>query len=247
LAGRFEVPRENRPIGQLLALADGHRQDLRAAGLQVKAAAERLQATWGEYFPSISLNLTRYLKRESFPDDVDWTGLIQVNLPIFSAGLIHADVRTAYSRLRQAHLADTALRRTVLRELRVAMEDLHSDRQQVDQLSVRVAAAREAMRQADAAYSAGLGTNLERLIAQDQLLSAQLALTEKQFGHIVDYLRLMRSVGMLDMRLNPLPPAGGGEPAVRDATPGAKTEAPEAFLAPGGKAMSAEPVKTPSK
>jgi hypothetical protein len=103
------------------------------------------------------------------------------------------------------------------------------------------------MRQADAAYSAGLGTNLERLIAQDQLLSAQLALTEKQFGHIVDYLRLMRSVGMLDMRLNPLPPAGGGEPAVRDATPGAKTEAPEAFLAPGGKAMSAEPVKTPSK
>jgi outer membrane protein TolC len=232
LVGRFKVPRENRPIGQLLVLADGHRQDLRAAELQVKAAAERLQATWGEYFPSISLNLTRYLKRESFPNDVDWTGLIQVNLPIFSAGLIHADVRTAYSRLRQAHQAETALRRTVLRELRVAMEDLHGDRRQVEQLRVRAAAAREAMRQADAAYKAGFGTNLERLIAQDQLLSAQLALTEKKFGHIVDYLRLMRTVGMLDMRLNPLPPADGGDPAGRDAPRGAKTEAPETFLAP---------------
>jgi outer membrane protein len=231
-----------------LALADAHRQDLLAARLQVKAAAERLQATWGEYFPSISLNLTRYLKRESFPDDVDWIGLIKVNLPIFSAGLIHADVRTAYSRLRQAHLADTALRRRVLRELRVATEDLHGVRLQVDALRVRVAAAKEAVRQADAAYSAGLGTNLERLIAQDQLLSAQLALTEKQFGHIVDYLRVMRTVGMLDVRLTPLPPLiGGGESAGRDASLGAKTEVPEAFLAPGGEAMTTDPVTTPSK
>jgi outer membrane protein len=247
LVGRFEVPMVNRSVGQLLVLADAHRQDLRAAGMQVKAAAERLQATWGEYFPSISLNLTRYLKRESFPDDVDWTGLIQVNLPIFSAGLIHADVRTAYSRLRQAHLAESALRRVALRELRVAREDLGSDRQQVDELGIRVAAAREAMRQADAAYSAGLGTNLERLVAQDQLLSAKLALTEKQFGHIVDYLRLMRVVGMLDIRLNPLPPVDGDEAAGRDATLGTKTETPEAFLAPGAGATVVDSVTTPSK
>jgi outer membrane protein TolC len=68
----------------------------------------------------VSLNLTRYLYRESFPDDVDWTGLIIVDLPIFSAGLVNADVRTAYSRLRQANLAESGPRRTVIRELRVA-------------------------------------------------------------------------------------------------------------------------------
>ena len=219
LAGGFEVPNENRSVDQLLPLADAHRQDLQAAMMQVKAAAERLEAAWGGYFPSVSLNLTRYLYRESFPDDVDWTGLIQVDLPIFSAGLVHADVRTAYSRLRQAHLAESGLRRTVLRELRVAVENLAADVQQVDQLGVRLAAAREALRQADAAYWAGLGTNLQRLIAQDQLLSAELALTEEQFNHIVDYMRLLRVVGVLDIGLHPLPSADGGDPGTGNFQP----------------------------
>jgi outer membrane protein TolC len=219
LTGGFAVPKENRPVDQLLPVADAHRQDLQAAMMQVKAAAEGLEAAWGGYFPSISLNLTRYLYRESFPDDVDWTGLIQVDLPIFSAGLVHADVRTAYSRLRQAHLAESGLRRTVLRELRVAVENLTADVQQIDQLGVRMAAAREALRQADAAYWAGLGTNLERLIAQDQLLSAELALTEEQFNHIVDYMRLLRVVGVLDIGLPPLPTADGGDPAALNAGP----------------------------
>jgi outer membrane protein TolC len=227
LAGGFEVPREDRPVGRLLPLADAHRQDLQAARMQVIAAIERLEAAWGGYFPSVSLNLVGYLHRESFPDDVDWTGLIQVDLPIFSAGLVHANVRTAYSRLRQAHQAESGLRRLVLRELRVAVEDLTSDVQQIDQLGIRMAAAREALRQADAAYWAGIGTNLERLVAQDQLLSAELALTEEQFNHIVDYLRLSRAVGLLDIRLTPWPPGDDGGPASRSSQPGPIADAPD--------------------
>lgn len=221
LVGEFEVPVDKRPVKRLLALADAHRQDLQAARMQVKAAADRLDAAWGGYFPSISLNLTRYLYRESFPDDVDWTGLIRVNLPIFSAGLVHADVREAYSRLRQAHLAESGLRRRVLKELRVATENLKDDVQQIDQLGIRTAAAREAVRQADAAYAAGLGTNLERLVAQDQELSAELSLTEQQFKHTVDYLRLLRVSGLLDIHLKPLPP-DGGEPVQGEGRTGPK-------------------------
>lgn len=221
LVGGFEAPIENRPVDRLLALADAYRQDLQAARMQVEASAKRLEAAWGGYFPSVSLNLVHYFYRESFPDDVDWTGLIQVDVPIFSAGLVHADVRTAYSQLRQAHLSESGLLRSVLRELRVAVEDLTTDLEQIDQLSIRMASAREAMRQADAAYGAGLGTNLERLVAQDQLLSAELSLTEKQFNHIVDYLRLLRAVGRLDTSLTPLKPDAKNDPASQDAGIGA--------------------------
>ena len=227
LAGGFKVPSEIGSVDSLLPLADVQRQDLQAAMLQVKAAAEGLEAAWRGYFPSISLNLTRYLYRESFPDDVDWTGLIQVDLPIFSAGLVHANVRTAYSRLRQAHLAETGLRRMVLRELRVAVDNVTADAQQIKQLGVRLTSAREALRQADAAYRAGLGTNLQRLIAQDQLLSAELALTEEQFNHIVDYMRLLRVVGLLDVGLTPLPSPAEDDPAARNARPGPMIGAPE--------------------
>jgi outer membrane protein TolC len=212
LAGGFDAPAENRSADQLLVLAASHRQDLNAARMQVKAAAERLESAWGGYFPSVTLDLSRYLYRESFPADVDWTGLLQINLPIFSAGLVHADVRTAYSRLRQAHLAETGLQRAVLKQLRVGVEDLSSDLQQIDQLGIRTAAAQEAVRQADAAFAAGLGTNLERLVAQDQLLSAELALNEEQFNHSIDYLRLLRAVGLLNTGLAPMPP-NSGDPA----------------------------------
>lgn len=212
LVGGFEVPRENRPVDRLLALADTHRQDLLAARMEVKSAAQRLESAWGGYFPSVSLNLSRYLYRESFPDDVGWTGLLQINLPVFSAGLVHADVRTAYSRLRQANLAERALRRVVLSQLRVAVVNLSTDQEQTEQQEIRTSAAREALRQADAAYGAGLGTNLERLVAQDQLLAAELALAEQQFNHIVDYLRLVRTVGQLDTGLSPLPPEDSPTP-----------------------------------
>jgi outer membrane protein TolC len=206
LTGGVEVPDESGSADELLDLAHTHRQDLLAAGLQVKKAAEHLEAAWSGYFPSVSLNLTRYLSRESFPDDVDWTGLIEVHVPIFSAGLVHADIRTAYSKLRQAHLAESALNRTVLKELRIALENLNDDTEQIHQLKIRLDAANEALRQAEAAYSAGLGTNLERFVAQDQLLSAELSLTEEIFNHIVDYLRLLRTVGLLDVSVTPLPP-----------------------------------------
>jgi outer membrane protein TolC len=225
LVGGFEAPRENRPVERLLVLADMHRQDLQAARMQVKTASDRLDAAWGRYFPSVSLNLTRFLYRESFPDDVDWTGLIQVHLPIFSAGLVHADVRTAYSRLRQAHLAESELRRSVLRELRVDVENLSADRQQIDQLGIRRRAAREAVRQADAAYEAGLGTNLERLVAQDQLLAAELALAESQFDHSVGYLRLLRATGLLNINLTPLPPDGNGDSARQCSDPEPRIDA----------------------
>ena len=242
LVAGFDVPDENRSVDDLMKLAEAHRQDLRAAGIRVTAAARRLEAAWGGYFPSVSLNLNYYLYRESFPDDVDWTGLIQVNLPIFSAGLVHADVRTAYSRLRQAHLDQSGLRRVVLRQLRTATQDLDADRLQIDQLNIGLAAAREAMRQADAAFTAGLGTNLERLVAQDKLLSAELALTEEQVRHTVDYLRLLRTAGLLDTALTPLPRNHDDHVPDRGTGPAPPTAAtdpplkPEA-VSPGGPAQ----------
>jgi outer membrane protein TolC len=202
LTNDLEVPPGAWPIAPLQELANSHRQDLIAAREQVNIAAAALEAAWGEYFPSVSLNLTSYLSRESFPSDVDWTSTIRINVPIFSAGLIHADVRTAYSRLRQARLAEMHIQRLVSKELQVALENLHGDHQQIDQLAVQVRAAQDGLTQADAAFNTGLGTNLERLTAQDGLLSAKLALSTAKFNRCVDYLRLLRATGALNPDLS---------------------------------------------
>ena len=197
LTDGLTVPSMDWQIEPLLKLASTHRQDLIAEHERVKVATATLEVAWGKYFPSVSLNLTHYLSRDTFPSDVDWTSLIQVNVPIFSAGLIHADVRTAYSRLRQARLSELYVQRQGLKDLQMAVENLRRDDQLIDQLDIQVKSAQEGMRQADAAFDAGLGTNLERLIAQDELLAAELAISTARFDRNVDYLRLLRVTGTL--------------------------------------------------
>ena len=202
LTDGLTVPSTDWRIEPLLKLADASRQDLIAEHERVKVATAALEAAWGRYYPSVSLNLTYYLSRQTFPDDVDWSSLIQINIPIFSAGLIHADVRAAYSRLRQARLAESYAQRQILKDLRTVVENLRNDDQQIDQLGIQAAAAQEGLRQADAAFNAGLGTNLERLVAQDALLSAELDLSAAQINRNIDYLRLHRVTGSLNPDLS---------------------------------------------
>lgn len=198
LTNGINVPSTNWRIKALLKPADTHRQDLIAAREQVKVAAAELKAAWGEYFPSVSLNLAYYLSRDTFPNDVDWTSLLRVNIPIFSAGLVHADVRTAYSRLRQARLAESYISRKVLKDLRVAVENLNRDREEINQVDIQVKAAQEELHQADAGLKAGLGTELEQMTAKDGLLSAEFALSTVMFNENIDYLSLLRATGMLN-------------------------------------------------
>lgn len=197
----LSVPQAVWAPDDLLPLAEQRRQDLQAARSGVVAATRGLESAWGEYFPSVSLSATRFLSRESFPDDVHWSGLLGVDLPLFNAGIAHQDVRGAYSRLRQAHTLLSQTRREVLRDLRVALEDLKSDERQLGELDQEVRAAQEAVDQAEAAFSAGVFTGLDRLVAQDRLLSAQLDRTRAAFGRDVDYLRVLRAAGVLDAAL----------------------------------------------
>ena len=217
LTNGMTIPETDWQFEQLMASAEAHRQDLAAAHEQVKVAAAALDAAWGRYFPSVSLNLTRYISRDSFPSDVDWTTLIQVNVPIFSAGLIHADVRSAYSKLRQARLFESNKHRQVVKDLRVVMDNLRKDSEVIEQLSIQVTAAQAGLRAAEMEYNAGLGTNLQRLSAQQTLLTANLSLTTAQFSQDIDYLRLLRMTGSLGPDLSRLLPSkeNNGNPTIK--------------------------------
>jgi len=198
LSDSFKAPEAKFEASRLLAVAAGHRPDLQAAHDLVKIAARLLESAWAEYFPSVSLNLTYFLSRQSFPNDVNWTSLIEIYVPLFSAGLTHADVRTAYSRLRQANLADSYVQKQTFADISVILTDLDDDENRIDQTRIQVTAARDFLHKAKVAFSAGAGTYLEQLAARSDLLNKELALTEAIFKHDVDYLRLKRALGVLD-------------------------------------------------
>jgi outer membrane protein TolC len=116
---------------------------------------------------------------------------------LFSAGLIEADVRQAWSELRQAKYAESLTRRRIAQEVRIAYENLLGSRARLAELRTTERAAQAAFDQATANQRAGRGTTLETIVAQDQLLSAQLQLASEEYDYKIAYLNLLRTAGVL--------------------------------------------------
>lgn len=184
-------------LKELLDRAATMRQDLRAAEQAVQAARYDVEVAFGQYYPSVSLNLDVFLYRESVPDTRTWEGLLIANLPIFSAGRIEQDVRTAWSNYRSALLTRSYLQRSIRSEVEQAYQAVQASIQRLAQLNVQVDAAQQSLRQAEESYRVGLATNLDRIAAQDTLLQAQLQLVSEQYDHKLLYLTLLQRAGDL--------------------------------------------------
>jgi outer membrane protein len=199
LADKFEVPHEINALELLQERALAHRQDYAAAQSAVEASVEAVDIAVGQYYPTINLNLQYFLYRETIPADSVYAALVQANIPIFTFGKIRADVRTAWSQFRQAKLAESQTRRQVADDVKTSYENLATSGVKIGDLNTQVAAAQDAFDQASDLLRVGKATNLERLIAQDQLLAAQLLLSSEEFNQKVAYLALLRACGELDL------------------------------------------------
>jgi hypothetical protein len=85
------------------------------------------------------------------------------------------------------------------------VQRLRRQRSRLAELKTQVDAAEQALAQAEDEYRAGRATNLERIVAQDQLLSAQLQYTSERYDNRVFYLGLLRACGAMDDVLKGVP------------------------------------------
>jgi outer membrane protein TolC len=193
----FVLPTQVVPIEELLSQAWTNREDYKAAQAVVEAATYNVQAAIGEYYPSVSLNITGYLFREDFADASKWNTLLNVNLPIFSAGVIEADVRTAWSKLRQAALAQSLIRRQIEEEVEQRYQNYLTSTDKLRELAVQIRAATEAYRQAKAGFDAGTAIYLEVLTAQNVLLDSELQVATEAYNQKVVFLDLLRTIGRI--------------------------------------------------
>lgn len=184
-----------------------NRPDLLAARSQMEAARAAVDVAFSQYYPSVNLNLEGFLYREYFSDASKWNAVLSANIPLFSAGRINADVRTAWSRLRQAALIESDARRSILRDVQNSYQNLLTAERRIAELQGAVAAANEALKQSQGALANNLGLTLDVLTAQDQLLNSQLQLNSAQFDRSVFYLDLLRTTGKLPVGLPTTQPA----------------------------------------
>ncbi len=216
LVNRFDPPAHVPALRQLDQISLRQRQDLRAADDAVATSRHEVSAAVAEYFPSVSIDLNTFLSKQSFPGDSWWNSLFSVNLPIFEGGVIYDDIRTAYSRLRQAMLARQRLAQRILEQVRIARDNWISSVKLVRNLLTEMRAARASFHQARHSFQAGLATNLDVITAQDRALAAQLAYEKAHYNERVDMLALLRMTGRLTYPAIAQLAAAGGTHVVAD-------------------------------
>jgi outer membrane protein TolC len=197
LTDAFTPPVDPDAEARYEELATQYRQDLLAARHQLEAARHNVDVAFSQYYPSVDFNVDALLAAESYSNASHWGAALQANLPLFSAGRIRADVRTAWSLLRQAALNESAVRRQALHDVQQSHDEFVTAGKRVAELQDEVKAADDAYRQAQAAFKNGLGINLDVLTAQDLLLNARLQLAGAEFDRTVFYLNLVRATGQL--------------------------------------------------
>lgn len=211
LSDGFEVPAETPRLEDLLVLAERHRQDMLAARQAAAAARLDVDAAISQFSPAITINLDYFLARGPDESAAAIASLIAVRVPIFSAGRIEAEVRSAWSVFRERVLEYRLRAREVRRDVEVAWSQLRASQLRIAELQTQVSVARETLELAEAAYDAGLGTNLDRVTAQDELLNAELAAVTEDFNAKIASLAIRRACGLLSAEL-----AGASLPVVRD-------------------------------
>ena len=197
LVNNFSPHSPTPPEKALEQIALHDRQDLRSADFAVLAAQAKVQAAYQEYFPSVSVNMNTFLYKQQFPSDSWWSAMFSANFPIFEGGMIYQDIRTAWSQLRQAALADQRLRRQIHEQLVTAYEDWQNNLTLIRNLHTEYIAANAAYLQAQHSFKAGLATNLDVITAQDSALQSQLAWQTQLYQERLALLNLLRVSGRL--------------------------------------------------
>lgn len=191
-------PEPTRTAADYVDQADKTRPDLQAAEDAVRQARDAVKAAIREYYPSASLNVAGYLYEQNYANASKWNAILSANLPLFTAGSIRADVREAWSHLRQAALYESYLRREIAENVLTAYDNFSTGQSELADLKREVDAAHDAYVQATEQERNGLAIPLDVLTAQDSLLNAQLQYTRQAYTQTIFQLDLIRAVGDLD-------------------------------------------------
>lgn len=155
------------------ALTD--RVEIHIAQKQLEIAETQKRAASAEWIPSLSF-MADYGSSGVTPAETSLptrSVSIHMDLPIFDGGRIHSENKIAASRLRQAELRLNDLRQVVEKEVRLAIDNLSTRREQVEAAQKTMALAERELELTRDRFQNGVGDNIEVVNAQTALENAR--------------------------------------------------------------------------
>jgi len=185
-----------------LTQALAHRPELLAVEAQVQAAQERVNFAKADKNPLLFLS-SNYQRQTAtgFSRDYSWSVNLIVQFPLFDSGRRESVVQEQEALLQQALAQREQLQRQIALEVEQAVRNYQVALQRLNTARAALASAEEAFRLARVRYEAGVGTQVEVLVAQVALTRARANEIQALYDAHKAFARLVYATGLSEAQV----------------------------------------------
>ena len=167
----FDTPQPE--VGASIDAALAERQEWKALASQVRAAENQKKAAQFSRLPSVRFDGEfAYVGTSGNTTLPTYTYQASANLPLFTGGRIHAQIVSADIEIRKLTEQQADLRNQIALDVKTALLNLESARNEVQVANLGVQLSKEEVDQARDRFKAGVANNIEVIQAQDSLSRA---------------------------------------------------------------------------
>ncbi|HVH72357.1 MAG TPA: TolC family protein [Candidatus Dormibacteraeota bacterium] len=160
-------------VERSIEAALGDRQEWKALSSQIQAAENQKKAAQDSRLPSVRFDGTfAYVGTSGNTTLPTYTYQSSLNLPLFTGGKIRAEVTRADLEIRKLEEQRADLRNQIALDVKTALLNLDSARNEVQVANLGVQLSKEEVDQARDRFKAGVANNIEVIQAQDSLSRA---------------------------------------------------------------------------
>jgi len=172
------------------------RPDLRSAAALETAAKTQRRSIHAERLPRLDLVADWGVNGPSVEDAISTRQVgVQVSLPLLDGLRRESRLAEQDAVVREAQLRQTDLRRQIEAEVRSALLDAESGREQQEVAAERLRLAEEELGQARERFANGVAGNIELISAQSSLVRARDAVIDARYATAQARVSLARAVG----------------------------------------------------
>ena len=193
----FDTPQPEVEASLELALAE--RQEWKSLESQMKSAGSQKKAAQFSRLPSLRFDGDfAYVGTSGNTTLPTYTYQASVNVPLFTGGRIHAEIVRADLEIRKLEQQQDDLRNQIALDVKTALLNLNSARNEVQVANLGVQLSKEEVEQARDRFKAGVANNIEVIQAQDALSRAN----DNQIAALYRFNQaradLARSIGQME-------------------------------------------------
>ena len=188
-----------------LTLADctnyalANRADGASAYYKIKQAEAGINNAKAGNYPTVTAQAAKYIADKSaFGDkqNENWSATVAANWNIFDNGVTAAEVKNAEAALLKAQEASRMQDETIQLDVRTAYLNLKSAAKNIETTSTAVTQAKEDYKIAQVRYSAGVGTNLDVMDANEKLTLAETNYYTALYNYNTSKASLDKAMGL---------------------------------------------------